>query len=122
VAWTLSGGTPLPAAPETQPTTESRITAMPTSVGQNALVLGPLLLIGFIVVLWYSLKTAPAPAGGEQDPRVKALRERREQLINFLATLDHRFESKSVDQKEYTRLREQGKSQLRRIAALLGKK
>jgi hypothetical protein len=122
VTWTLTGGTPVAAAPEAQPAGESRITPMPTSVGQNALVLGPLLLIGFIVVLWYSLNLAPAPAAGDQDPRAKALRERREQLISFLAALDHRFESNSVDQKEYARLREQGKSQLRRIAALLGKK
>lgn len=122
VSWTLSGGTPVAASSETQAAGESRITPMPTSVGRNALVLGPLLLIGFIVVLWYSLNLAPAAAAGDQDPRTKALRERREQLINFLAALDHRFESNSVDQKEYARLREQGKSQLRRIAALLRKK
>jgi hypothetical protein len=55
VTWNFSGGT-IVEAPQ-QPSDaqgESNITAMPNAVGRNALIIGPLLLAGFIVVLWYA--------------------------------------------------------------------
>jgi hypothetical protein len=121
VVWTLSGGTPAAAAPAEASSAEPRITPMPTSVGQNALIIGPLLLMGFILVLWFSSNLIPDQAAKGPDSRTKALKERREQLINYLAILDHRFENHDLDPQEHSRLRELGKGQLRRIAALLGK-
>jgi hypothetical protein len=122
VVWTLSGGTPAATAPVGESSAEPRITPMPTSVGQNALIIGPLLLIGFILVLWFSSDLIPEQAGKGPDFRANALRERREQLINYLVMLDHRFENHELGPREHSRLRELGKGQLRRIAALLGKK
>jgi len=52
---------------------------------------------------------------------VKKLRERRDQLITYLAVLDHRFEGNALTRREYSRLREEGMTQLRRLTALLGK-
>ena len=123
MVWTLSGGTPVTAAaPAAAPAGEARIAPMPTAVAENALIIGPVLLLGMISVLWFSFNMAPQQAAKGQDLRGRALKERREQLLNFLAILDHRFETNMLERKDYAGLREQGKSQLRRISALLGKK
>jgi hypothetical protein len=120
VAWTFSGGTPVvePAAAES--TGESKVKPAPTSVGQNALIIGPLLLMGFIVALWYAYNHVQT-LSQNSDLRTKELRGRREQLLNLLANLDNRHESQTLDRREYVRQREQGKRQLRRIALLLKK-
>jgi hypothetical protein len=57
----------------------------------------------------------------KQDPRAKELLHRREQLLNYMANLDNRFENQTVDRREYLRHRELGKRQLRRISLLLKK-
>jgi hypothetical protein len=95
---------------------------MPTLVGQKALIIGPLLLIGLITILWYAhscLMVQPADAA---ETRVRELRDRREQLLNYAAALDARHERQEVDRREYLRLREQCKRHLRRIAVLLAKR
>lgn len=119
VVWTFSGGTPVPGARSESTSGLGRIVPMPGRAGRNAMVIGPLLLLGFILALWLSIGREGAPAA-EWERRTRALEERREQLIHYLAVLDHRFESGAVDAREYSMLRERGKNQLRRIAALLG--
>jgi hypothetical protein len=126
VVWTFSGGTPMveiPAsAPAAEPGAGSRVQPMPTLIVQNAMLLGPLMLIGFIVVLWYAQNHGPVASQPGQDARVREFKERREQLLRFVAALDIRYESQALDRREYLRLREHGKRQLRRIAMLLAKK
>jgi len=119
IVWTLSGGTPV-VEPEPAQGGETRVKPMPTIIGRNSLILGPLLLLGFIVVLWYAVHSMPE-SGSRQDARVKELRSRRDQLLNYLANLDHRAENQSIDQREYRRQRELGRRQLRRIELLLKK-
>jgi hypothetical protein len=119
IVWTFTGGTPV-AEPEQVQSGETKVKPMPTIIGRNALILGPLLLLGFIVVLWYAMQSMPE-SGSKQDSRVKELRARRDQLLNYLANLDHRAEDQSIDQREYRRLRELGRRQLRRIELLLKK-
>lgn len=119
VIWTFSGGTPVPGAHSESASGRGRIVPMPGRAGRNAMVVGPLLLLGFILALWLSIGREGAPAV-EAARRTEALEERREQLIHYLAVLDHRFESGAVDAQEYSVLRGRCKNQLRRIAALLG--
>jgi len=42
-------------------------------------------------------------------PQLKALRARRDQLLNYMADLDHRLEIESMDQRDHARMREQAK-------------
>ena len=55
VTWNFSGGT---VVEETRPSLdaegESNVTVTPNAVSRNALIIGPLLLAGFILVLWYA--------------------------------------------------------------------
>jgi hypothetical protein len=117
--WTFSGGTPVAAS---ESSGEARIRPMPNSVSRYAFVIGPLVLMAFIVALWYAYNSIPEKQPKGQDPRTRALKARRDRLLEIMATLDDRFESKELDQREYQRLRSQAKSQLRRVAMLLGKK
>jgi hypothetical protein len=75
-----------------------------------------------IAVLWYAFNNIPVKLSKSQDPRIKELRDRRDRLLNLVATLDHRHEDHKLERADYIRRREQAKSQLRRIAMLLGKK
>ncbi len=120
VVWTFSGGTPVAETSPAESRGESQVKPAPTYVGQNALIIGPLMLLGFIGVLWYAFNRIPAVSQGS-DLRTRELRERREQLLNLLANLDGRYESQALDRREYLRQREQGKRQLRRISLLLKK-
>lgn len=54
VVWTFSGGTPISESVSSEPAGGSTVMAMPSFVGRNALIIGPLLLMGFILVLWYA--------------------------------------------------------------------
>jgi hypothetical protein len=94
---------------------------MPTMVAQNALILGPLLLIGFVVVLWYAVNHISEGGSRTDEIRARELKQRRDQLLNYLASLDHQYENQAIERREYVRQREQGKRQLRRISILLGK-
>jgi hypothetical protein len=52
--WTLSGGT-LDSEPQPSETEgRSPIQTVPTDIERNALIIGPLLLLGFVLVLWYA--------------------------------------------------------------------
>jgi len=117
--WTFSGGTPVASAPARAE--EPRIQLMPTLVEQNALVIGPLLLAGLILVLWFAHSHVIPASGIDKDTHLRELSERREQLLSYVAALDARYESQGLERRQYLRLREQGKRHLRRIAALLAK-
>lgn len=120
MTWTLSGGTPVAAAPASE-AGESRIKTMQPFVGRNAGVIAPLLLMALIAVLWYAFNTVTTDVQKGQDPRTRELKERRERLLDFIATLDNRHENEALDRREYVRQREQAKRQLRRVMTLLKK-
>jgi hypothetical protein len=123
LVWTFSGGTPVPEPRSTEATSaESRIQTMGNAVGRNALIIGPPLLMAFLAVLWYAFSRLEAAAAVNQDPGIKALRTRRDQLLNYMADLDHRLEILSMDRRAHARLRERAMRQLRRVALLLGNK
>ena len=116
----FTGGTPTVAGESSEGPAEPRIRPMPTSVGRYTPIVGPLLLMVFIVVLWYAYNSIPAKQ--LKDSRTRELREKREHLLRFVASLDQKHENKEMEQREYHRLRAHAKSQLRRISLLLGKK
>jgi len=125
VVWTFSGGTPVTEAPADAPAEQAqsaRVVPMPTLIGQNALVIGPLMLLGLILVLWFAHNRMAAGAAAGQDARIQELKDRREQLLDYVAALDARYEKEGLPRPEYLRLREQSKRHLRRIAMLLAKK
>ena len=124
VVWTFSGGTPVaePSPAESmagEAAAGGGVRPYPDVISRNALVLGPLVLMGFVTVLWYAYNHFQSPAQGSGS-RIKELRERREQLLSSLAELDSRYEEQGLTRREYQRRREIGKRQLRRIAMLLG--
>jgi hypothetical protein len=119
VVWTFSGGTPVAEPQVSEPAGESEVVAMPDSVGQNALIIGPLLLMTLLLVLWYAFNHTPASAAGIADSRVRQLKERREQLLNHIADLDRRHETNTLSKPELLRLRGESMRQLRRISQLL---
>ena len=123
VTWTFTGGTPVrqPAADETS-RQEARVMPTPNAVGRNALVFGPLLLIAFIAMLWYATNLMQRVPSNSRDPLHKTLRERRDQILNHAADLDHRLEIQAMDRDAYMRQREHCRRQLRRIALILSGK
>ena len=120
MAVTFAGGTPTAAGESSEGSAEPRIRPMPTSVGRYTPIVGPLLLMVFIVVLWYAYNNIPAKQ--PKDSRTRELRQKHEQLLQFVASLDQKYENKEMERREYHRLRAHAKSQLRRISLLLGKK
>ena len=120
MAVTFAGGTPTAAGESSEGSAEPRIRPMPTSVGRYTPIVGPLLLMVFIVVLWYAYNNIPAKQ--PKDSRTRELRQKHEQLLQFVASLDQKYENKEMERGEYHRLRAHAKSQLRRISLLLGKK
>ncbi len=123
VVWTFTGGAPLveAAAPEAAPAPieGTGIRPMPTLVGQNALMIGPLLLISLVIILWYAHHRVLIPSADSLEARARELKARREQLLNFIISLDEQYGRQAIDGREYSRLREQAKRHLRRIAMLL---
>jgi hypothetical protein len=118
VMWTFSGGTPVPDTQSSEIAADSTVAAMPNSVGRDSLFIGPLLLMGFILVLWYAFNRSQG-VPKVADIHARQLKERREQLLNNIADLDHRYETHSVGRPEFLRQREEGKRQLRRISLIL---
>ncbi len=119
VVWTFSGGTASSEPRAAQGGGESSIDAKPDSIGRNALVIGPLLLLGFVLVLWYAFNRKWNHPEKTPGRRNRQLKEHREQLLNAIAELDHRHETGSVGRQEYLRQREESKRLLRRISLLL---
>jgi hypothetical protein len=119
IAWTFSGGTPVSGPKTSEAPEDSRIEAMPDIVERNALVIGPLLLMGFILVLWYAFSQMQKASEKTMNPRNRELKDRREQLLNTLADLDHRYEISALGRQEFLRQREENKRRLRQISLLL---
>jgi hypothetical protein len=119
VVWEFSGGTPVPESAPTAGEGEAQVTPMPNAVGRNTMIIGPLLLMGFILVLWYTYGRPQNGSGDASDFRQKKVRERREQLLNAVAELDRRYEEKLLGEQEYLKQREENKRQLRRISLLM---
>ena len=119
IAWTFSGGTPASEPKTSEAAEDSRVEAMPDIVGRNALVLGPLLLMGFVLVLWYAFNQMQKAPEKTVNPRNRELKDRREQLLNTIADLDHRYEINALGRQEFLRQREENKRRLRRISLLL---
>jgi hypothetical protein len=91
-------------------------------VGQNLLLIGPLVLMALVVVLWYAHNTVMAGAPKGQDSRTRALKARRDALVELIARLDEEHEKGALARGDYQRRREPAKRQLRRVFMLLGKK
>lgn len=119
VIWTFSGGTAVtePAASETA--ADINVRKVPNGVSQYALVVGPLLLIGFMSVLWFAFNRMQRSSPKGMDISTHQLKERREQLLNHIAGLDHQYETHSLSRQKYVRQREEGKRRLGRISQLL---
>jgi hypothetical protein len=122
-AWTFSGGTAVPEPDESEAArqSDSVIKPVPETVGRNALVIGPLLLMGFVIVLWYAFNH---DRSGDPDPgknEVRRLQNFRQQLVSQLASLDKRYEKQMLNRQEYLVQREEGMGRLRRISLLLRK-
>jgi hypothetical protein len=118
VVWEFSGGTAVPEAESPGAAAEPEVTAMPNGIGRNTLLIGPLLLMGFIVVLWYAYGRSQKGSRGAADFRLRQIRDRREQLLNSIADLDHRYETQSLGEQEYGKQREESKRRLRKIFLL----
>ena len=119
VTWTFSGGTASAEPQSAQESGGSSIGAKPDAVSRNALVVGPLLLLGFILVLWYAFNRGQKDPQKSPGQRNRELKERREQLLKSIAELDHRHETNAIGRQEYLRKREENKRQIRRISLLL---
>jgi hypothetical protein len=119
VTWTFTGGTaisvPESAEAEGGPAVESR----PDFIRSNALVIGPLLLMGLVLVLWVAFNRLPKDTAEPRGQRTSDLKNRREQLLKTIAELDHNYEMRAISQSEFLRQREESKRQLRRISLLL---
>ena len=119
VTWTFSGGTAtsVPEAPEAN--AGSAVESKPDFIRSNAPVIGPLLLIGFILVLWVAFNRMPKNGPKPPGHRTSDLKSRRDQLLNTIAELDHNHEMHAISQSEFSRQREEYKRQLRRISLLM---
>ncbi len=121
VTWILSGGTAPAEEESAAASAESAIRAMPDAVARNALTIGPLLLIGFIAVLWYAYNRLDRGQPEEQDIGAGQLKEHRDQMLEDIISLDHQYEARALDRQEYLKRREEKMKQLRRIFELVKK-
>jgi hypothetical protein len=124
--WTFSGGTPMQSAPPA-PAAESEgakdaITAHPGSVGRNALTIAPLLLLGFVLVLWYACNRMPGGSQKVPESDLREIQARRESLLKSLAEADHQFERGTLDRRQHQKQREDLKQELFRIMRFLKNK
>jgi hypothetical protein len=123
LVWTVSGGTPVKAAAEpSNDGAKDTVTALPGSIGSNALIIGPLLLMGFILVLWYAYNRLHGESQKSSGLDFKQIQARREQLLNTLAEADHQFETGTLDRRQHLKKREDGKRELFRIMSFLRNK
>jgi hypothetical protein len=119
VVWEFSGGTPVPESEPAAAEGEAQVTQVPTEIGRNAMILGPLLGMGLVLVLWFAYSRSQDGSQSTSDFHQKKIRERREQLLNAVADLDRRYEAQLLGKQEYLKQREESKRQLRRISLLL---
>jgi len=119
VTWTFSGGTSAPQTKSAETGGELSVEARPDVIRRNALIIGPLLLLGFVLILWYAFNRGATDSQKTPAQRTRGLKERRERLLNAIAELDRRHELNAVNRSDFLRQREEIKRQLRRISLLL---
>jgi cbb3-type cytochrome oxidase subunit 3 len=119
IKWTFSGGTAASAPTASESAEDTRIEKMHDVIGRNARVIVLLLLMGFILVLWYAFNQMQKASDKTANPRMRELKDRRDQLLNTIADLDHRYDINALGRQEYLRQREENKRRLRRISLLL---
>ena len=112
-------GTPVAEPESGRAADNAKIEPMFNVIGRNAPVIGPLLLMGMIVVLWFAFNRMQKEQQKTGSRRNRELRERRDQLLNTIADLDHRREIQALGQQEFLQQREEARRQLRRISLLL---
>jgi hypothetical protein len=59
LVWTFSGGTPDSEPQSSETEGEPNIQTVPGDIERNALIIGPLLLMGFVLVLWIAFNRSP---------------------------------------------------------------
>jgi hypothetical protein len=121
VVWSFSGGTPVQETEAAGNEGDSRIMPVSTAIGNNALLIGPLLLAGLVLVLWYAFNHL---SGSRPDPvamRIRNLGDLRNQELDRIVALDQKYEAKELSRQEYVKEREGGKRQLRRMFLLMKK-
>ncbi len=119
VTWTFTGGTAISVPEAAEAGGGSAVESRPDFIRSKALVIGPLLLMGFVLVLWVAFNRTPKDTAKPPGHRTGDLRNRREQLLNAIAELDHNYEMRAISQSEFLRQREESKRQLRRISLRL---
>jgi hypothetical protein len=119
VTWTISGGTALSVPEAAETGGGSAVESRPDFIRSKALVIGPLLLMGFVLALWVAFNRMPGDTAAPPGHRTGDLKNRREQLLNAIAELDHNYEMRAISQSEFLRQREENKRQLRRISLRL---
>ena len=122
VEWIFSGGTPVSGEESSNATAESNIRSVPNGIGRNAGLIIPLILMGFVLVLWYAFNSTVKESTQSKGARNLQLKKRQEALLVRLAELDLLYEKGSIGKGEYSRQREDGKRMLRRIYLLLRKR
>jgi hypothetical protein len=121
VEWIFSGGAPVAEREVASSAAESNVRSAPNYIVGNAHIIGPLLLVGFVVVFWYAFSRVGSNFPKTTDARKRQLKERREFLLNRLADLDRRYEARSLEQRKYLQQRKEGERMLRRIKSILDK-
>ncbi len=123
VIWDFSGGTPVQEAAEPEssaaPGGGAEVTAMPNIIGRHAMIIGPMLLMGFILILWYGYNRSQTASAS--DFHIQKIKENREQLLESIVSLERQYESGGISEQEYSKQREDSKRRLRRISLLLKK-
>jgi hypothetical protein len=119
LTWTFSGGTASSAPEAAEAGGGSAVESRPDFIRSKAPVIGPLLLMGFVLVLWVAFNRTQKDTPKSPGRRTGDLKNRREQLLNSIAELDHKYEIRAISQSEFLRQREESKRQLRRISLLL---
>jgi hypothetical protein len=72
VVWDFSGGTIVPETSTPESAEEPKVIAMPNVVDRNAVMIGSLLLLGFILVLWYAYnKSSPLRVSSSESKTPK---------------------------------------------------
>ena len=119
VTWTFSGGTASSVPEAAEAAGGSAVESRPDFIRSNSLVIGPLLLMGFVLVLWVAFNRGQKDTPKSPGQRTGDLKNQREQLLNAIAELDHRHEMQAISRSEFLRQREESKRRLRRISMLL---
>jgi hypothetical protein len=122
LAWTFSGGTPVSESESQEAAGDSTIQTVPTEIMRNALIIGPLLLMAFVLALWHAFNRSQNESQPVVNLHTRPLNERRDRLLNSIAEIDHRYETHSGGRQEFLKQRAKYKRELHQISLLLKKK